>query len=199
MLYPFLNVFAALIFLFIFWKKLKEDYASEIIFSTSTFILVGILTGFLLSSKFFPVWFFWSEFLGAGSGLLYGIWRFKIRPYEAVEGCVISLFPWLAYLFVKDSVVNSSIISFAAFLVILALIFTYFFLDMRYKSFAWYKSGRAGFSGLATLGLFFLTRSTLAIFFHDVLSFTGKYEAYISGSFAFLVFLLVFNLSRQEA
>jgi len=41
-----------IIFLFFFWKRLKEDYSSERIFSTAFYILFGIGAGFL------AVWFF---------------------------------------------------------------------------------------------------------------------------------------------
>lgn len=193
----FVNFLGALIFLFIFWKKIKEDHASEVIFSAGTFVILGIILGYFVSARFFKEWFFWLEFLGGSLGLGFSIIRFKIRPYEAIDAFVISLVPWLALTFVKDSIVNSSLISFIAFLACLAAIFVYFFLEGRYKSFFWYRSGKVGFSGLSTLGLFFLTRSTIAIFFHNVLSFSGKSEIYISAIAAFISFLLVFNLSRQ--
>ncbi len=187
-----------MIFLFIFWKKLKEDYSGEIIFSSGFFILAGILLGHLISVWFLPNWFFWLEFAGVIIGLAASAFKFKVRVYEVLEAIVISLFPWIAIIFLVDSVNNSSAISFVAFLVCLGLIFLYYFFDLKYKGLSWYKSGRVGFSGLATLGIFFLIRSSVAIFLSAVLSFSGKAEVLVSGSLAFVTFLLIYNLARKE-
>jgi hypothetical protein len=186
-----------LLFLFIFWTKLKEDYASEIIFKTAFNILLGILVGLLLAIKL-PFWFLWISTLGAGIGLAVSVQRYKVRNYETLEASVISLLPFLALLFLKDSVLTSSLVSFIAFLATLVFISLYYYLDLHYKKFTWYKSGKVGFTGLAILGLIFLTRSLIALSRTPVLSFVGKYEAVVSGVAAFVCFLLIFNLSRQK-
>lgn len=192
------NLSGALIFLFIFWKKLKEDHASEIIFSSAYTVLAGILAGYLLSLNFFPEWFFWSEVIGILIGYVISIYKFRVRVFETLDSLVISLLPWLSLTFLKDSVVNSSLISFISFVAVLLFIFIYHFMDMRYKRFTWYRSGKIGFSGLATLTLFFITRAAIATSFGAVLSFVSVYEPYISGALAFMVALVIFNLSRKE-
>jgi hypothetical protein len=191
------NILGLFIFLFVFWKKLKDDYVSEIIFSAATLILMGFLVGFLVGLRFLPSWIFWTEFTGILVGLAIAALKYKLRVYESFEAVVISLLPWLSIYFLHDSVDNSSLVSFIAFGVILALIGAYYLFDLKYKNFSWYRSGRVGFSGLATAGLFFLIRSAVAIFWPSVLSFSGTIEPVISGAFAFVAFVLIFNLGRK--
>lgn len=185
-----------LIFLFIFWKRLKEDYSSEIVFKSATYIFMGILAGWLVSIKFFTEWFFWLEFVGAIVGLATSFRLLKVRFYETLEAFVIASLPWLSLTFLKSSVVESSFSSFIAFLITLVMIFVYYYLDYHYKEFTWYKSGKIGFAGLLTMAILFLIRSLLALFGIHVLSFVSKFEGIVSGAFAFICFLLIFNLGR---
>jgi hypothetical protein len=193
------NVLGILVFLFVFWKRLREDYSSEIIFKTAFCILVGILVGFSLSLKFLPVASFWFTFIGALLGLGFAIWRLRVKFYETFEALTVSSFPWLSFVFLLDSVINASLISFLAFVAILIFVFVSYYLDTHYKTFTWYKSGKIGFAGLLTLSLFFIVRSILAIFTVNMLSFVGlRVEAVISGAAAFICFVLLFNLGRTE-
>lgn len=187
-----------LVFLFIFWKRLKEDYASEIIFQSAFFILVGIGIINLLTLRISSNLFFWSSLIGAILGLCLAILRFKIKFYESLEALIISGLPWLGFVFLKNSVVNQSLSSFFAFLVILVMVFLSYWLDTHYKNFSWYKSGRIGFAGIATASVIFLVRAGLAIGGVAVISFTGRFEAVISGAMAFCGFILLYNLGRSE-
>lgn len=193
------SISGTLVFLFLFWKRLKEDYVAGIVFKVAFYVLVGVLVGFLLAFKFFPGWFLWTSFVGALLGMTIGILTLKVRFYETLEALIISFLPWLAFMFLGNSVVKSSLSSFLAFVATLILVFVSYWFDVHYKEFTWYKSGKVGFAGLATLALIFLVRSTVAIFGSGVLSFVNqKYEAMISAAFAFVCFLLIFNLGRQE-
>lgn len=191
-------IFGSLVFLFLFWKKLREDYSSEIIFKCGFSILFGVVLGYFLAIKFAPAWFLWAEFLGAIIGLSIGSYQLGIRFYETLEAMTISFLPSVSLMFLEDSVANSSFISFIAFLVVLVFIFVYYFLDLHYKNFSWYRSGKIGFSGLATLGIIFLTRSLLALLRLPVLSFVDKFEPMVSGVMAFICFLLILNLGKNE-
>lgn len=190
------SILGILIFLFLFWKRLKEDYSSEIIFESATFILVGIGVGWAASAKFFPDWFFWASLSGGIAGLLFAILRFKVKFYETLEAFIISSLPWLGLIFLKDSVMRSSLSSFLAFLVILIMVFVSYYFDTHYKKFGWYRSGKIGFAGLATAALMFLVRSAIAIVKVPVLSLVGLGEGIISGALVFVCFLLLFNLGR---
>jgi len=187
------------VFLFIFWKHLREDYSPEIIFKAVFDILAGIFIGFLVSLKFMPHAFFWAVILGGLVGLGVSIFRLKLKFYEVFEALIISSLPWLSFIFLLDSVTHSSLNSFIAFIATLIFVFISYFLDAHYKNFVWYKSGRIGFSGVATLGLFFITRSLLAIFRINVISFVSLgVEAILSGVAALICLVLLFNLTNAK-
>lgn len=186
-----------LVFLFIFWKRLREDFAPSIIFSISFYILLGVLTGWLISLKFFPNWFLYTSFGGALAGLYVGILQYKIRFYESLEAVVIAFLPWLSFVFLKDSAVNQTLSSFIAFLVILIFIYVFYYLDTHFREFTWYRSGKVGFAGLATLGFLLLARSATSFVRVSVISFNGKFDALASASLGFICFILLYNLSRK--
>lgn len=192
------SLLGVLVFLFIFWKRLKEDYASEIVFKTAFSIIFGVIIATLISLKFFADWFLFAGLLGAMAGLYSSVVRLRIRFYETLEAFVVGSLPFLSFVFLTDSVMSSSLSSFSGFLVILVLLFIFYFLDVNYKNFTWYRSGRIGFVGLSTLAIFFLVRSAIAIFGITMLSFVGKYESIVSGSLAFIICLVLFNLGRKE-
>lgn len=194
-LITFLSVILSL---FIFWKRLKEDYSSEIIFSSIFIVYISFAASYFVAKYFLPNFYFWVEVLGVGLGISLAIFRSKIRFFETLEALVLSALPVLSLYFLMDSVKNSSFFSFIAFIVILILVFVFYFVDTHYKSFTWYKSGKVGLSGLLTLFLFFLIRGTIAIFFPSVLSFSGDAEAYISGAMSFGTLALILILRREK-
>lgn len=187
------------VFLFLFWRRLKDDYASETIFKTAFAVLAGIFVGFLVSLRFSREGFFWMIVLGGLAGLGISIRRIKIKFYESFEALILSSIPWLALIFLSDSVIHSSLISFLAFLAMLIFIFIFYFLDLHYKTFTWYRSGKIGFAGLATLTMFFICRFLLAIFKVNVISFLkGRTEIEISAGAAVVCLLLVYNLTNDK-
>ena len=192
------NLLGIFVFLFLFWKRLKEDYITNQIFSTASLILIGIILSNLIAKSFFPDWWFWLGFTGILSGLSLAIFRYGLRFFETSDAAVVSLLPWLGLIFLADSIANSSLTSLIGSLIILALSLLYFFFDTHYKKFFWYKSGRVGFSGFSIMGIFFLIRAAVAVAFPTVLSFSSNYESLLSGITAFISFLLVFNLAQQK-
>ncbi len=194
----FFNTTEVIFFFFLFWKKLREDYDSESIFNFAVFITVGIGIFSFISQSMLPQWWFWANCLGVILGFILGKLKFKFRFFESLEATTIGLLPWLSLVFLQDAISNTSLPSLIAFIVLLLVIAFYTFLDAHYKKFTWYKSGKVGFSGLATLGLLFLIRTAVAATFPSMLSFLGPIDSIISGVIAFTSFLLVFNLSRQQ-
>lgn len=194
----FVNFLGAMAFLFFFWRRLREDYPTNQIFSTAFFMLSGVLGGWLISREFFPAWFFWAQALGASLGFLVGTFHFKFRLHESLEAAAVSFLPWLAFYFLKDASLSASIVSLGGFLFCLFLLALFYVLDVHYKRFTWYRSGRVGFAGLTVAGLFFLTRAAVAAFYPYVLTFAGRAEAIPSGVVAFIFFLLIYNLSKSE-
>jgi hypothetical protein len=191
------NLVGVFVFLFIFWKRLREDYSSEIIFKTAFEILTGILIMFLVSLRFTQIGFFWLAVLGAMAGLGLSIFSLKVKFYETFEALIISSFPWISFIFLLNSVTHSSLSSFLAFIAILVFVFISYYLDAHYKNFTWYKSGKIGFAGIVTLALFFIIRALLAIFGISMVSFVSlRFEALISGAAAFICFILLYNLAK---
>lgn len=192
------NTIGILVLLFIFWKRLKEDYISNMIFTTSFYILVGVALASLLSFYIVPAWWFWVNILGIAAGLTLGIVRYRLKVFETIDALVPGMFFWLSMHFLRNAISVSDIASLIAFAALMILIVLFFVLDNQYKKFAWYKSGRIGFSGLTVLGAFFLARAIVAASFPNVLSFVGKADIIISSIMAFFSFLSVYNLSRRN-
>lgn len=191
------NSTGALLFLFLFWKRLKEDHISNQIFSSAAFLLFAVFIAKIISNAFLPNWWFWITFGAVSVAFALGIIRYRLRIFETLEATVVSFLPWLSFFFLSDSIANSSISSLIASLAIFLLVIIFFLLDKHYKKFSWYKSGRVGFTGLTILGLFFIIRGSVALAFPDMLSFSGKHDVYLSAIVAFASFLVVFNLSRS--
>jgi len=192
------GILGVILFLFIFWKKLKEDYSSNIIFTTAFAILIGSSLGLTISRIFFPTWFFWFAFLGSILGMFLMITKFKFRFYETIEALILSTIPLISLMFFKDSIVNSSLNSFLAFVTSLILIFLSYWFDINYKSFSWYKSGRIGFTGISIAIIFFITRTLVAIFKVSMVSFVGQIEIVTSGLMVLVGIGLLVNLGRQK-
>lgn len=190
------NILGIFAFLFFLWKRLKEDYHFEKTFTLAIYTLGGLLISFFVARQFFPDYWFWVEVVGIMVGFGIGVVRQKIRLYESFEGILIGFLIWLSLIFMADSIANTSLTSFLAFWVSLFCVILFFFLDAHYRRFSWYKSGRVGFSGLVTVGIFFLARSMVALFNITVISLVGSLEGILSGVLSFISFLLLFNLSR---
>lgn len=185
------------LFLFLFWKRTKEDYPANQIFTSSLYMLLGIGLGVVLANKFSPIFWFWFSFLGATLGMFVSVLRYKLKIYEIIEASWAAAMPWLALGLLHDSVSSSSLASFLAFFSVVCLYVLFAFLDANYKNFTWYRSGRVGFAGLSTLGIFFLLRALFAPFFPFVISFVN-YDAIFSGIMAFIIFLALARLSRMK-
>jgi hypothetical protein len=192
-----INIIGFFISLYLFWKRLKEDYIANQIFSTAFFSVIGLIIFYLISSKFFSDWWFWATSAGAVVGLSIGVWKYKLKYFETFEAASLGYLIWLSLYFLNDAVTHSNLPSFIGFVTIVILVGLYHFFDNHYKSFIWYRSGKVGFSGLATSTLFFLLRTIVFIFSPHVLSFVPKFEIYLSALASFLFAFLTYNLSRE--
>jgi len=193
-----LGFLGVILFLFVFWKRLKEDYSSDIIFQVAISILVGVALGQVISKLFFPDWFFWVSFLGSLIGMLLMIAKFKLRFHETFEALILAGMPFISLMFFNDSIANSSLNSFLAFVVSLVLIFLAYWFDLNYKNFTWYRSGKIGFTGLFTAAIFFSVRTVIAIIGITVVSFVVKFEAFASAVATLVSIGLLVNLGRKK-
>jgi hypothetical protein len=193
-----LILLGALIFLFSFWRRLKEDYFENQIFTTGFYIFFFVLLGNVLAHYFLSSYWFLFSFMGILIGLAVSTFRYKMRFFENVEAMVVASFAPIILILGYDGIRSKHAESFFAIAVIGLLIGLYYFLSTHYKRITWYKSGKVGFAGVFVLGVFFLLRALLAVRFPDVVSFV-EYEWLISGSIAFLAFLTIVHLSRKTS
>jgi len=191
------NILAFLVFLFVVWKRLKEDYPAENVFSLCFITTLGMVLGYLLAKLFAPSYWFWMEVSGILLGLVFLTIKKGLKFYETFEALFIAFLTWFGIYWVFLFIKTPAITSLLASLLIVSFIILFYLLDANYKDFTWYKSGRIGFAGLTTAGLFFLSRSAIAFLFPFMLSFSGKTDAYISGAASFIIFLLVYNLAKE--
>ncbi|OGM21085.1 hypothetical protein A2714_02020 [Candidatus Woesebacteria bacterium RIFCSPHIGHO2_01_FULL_38_9] len=191
------TTFVVLIFLYVFWRRLKEDYTQNQIFTCGFYILLGLVIGSIIADAFAPLWFFWLSFSGAVAGMLLGVYRFKLRIFEVLEASVIGALVLLSATYTFDWITTKNIFSALGALAVVILMIFYALLNKHYKRFTWYKSGKVGFSGMMTLGIFFLIRTIIAILLPHMLSFVGSIDAVISGTLSFLAFITLYNLAGQ--
>lgn len=190
-------VLGAFWFAFVFWRKLKEDYLNSQIFAATLAIALFISAFCFIAGKYLAGYLFWGGFAGFMLGIAVSSYRLKLRFYETFEAAVAAVFPPLSGVFLWDGIRRSSLFSLAAFVVTAGFLMIYKFINDKYKNFGWYKSGRIGFAGLTTLGLYFILRGAVALVFPFMLSFSGGYETIVSGVASFFLFLAVFDLSKK--
>jgi MFS family permease len=193
---PFV-ILASAVFLYFFWKRLREDYPVNSVFSTAFYSLFGLILGYYCSFYLDNGWWFWTMYIGMILGLFVGVIRYKLRILEVYEAVVASSLCIYFLYFLYRALIFREIRFVIAAIVILLLLVFYYFLDNRYRSFTWYKSGKVGFTGLTVSGVFFLIRSAVSIFNIHMISFVGNIEVLISGFLALLYFLGLFVLSRK--
>jgi hypothetical protein len=176
-----LFILGGLIFLFSFWRRLKEDYFENQIFTTGFYIFVFVLLGNLISKYFLPSYWFWSSLLGILIGISLSTLRYKMRFFENLEAAVGASFIPVILILLYDGIRERHAHSFFAIAGIALLFGLYYFLRTHYKRISWYKSGRIGFAGVCVLILFFLLRALLAVWFPAMVSFV-IYEWIVSAS-----------------
>ncbi len=183
------NILGVFLFLYLFWKTLKEDYLYEQIFNLAFLILIGVLIGFITSNFIFKDYWFWMILLGSLLGFSLGVIKQKMKFFESLEGYAIGLLPWIGLFYLTDSIKHSSLSLFLASWAVVLTVFIYFFCKSHYRSFTWYKSGRVGFAGVIALIVFFITRIIFTF---------GSIEMYFSISATLLLSFLLYNLFKKN-
>ena len=122
--------------------------------------------------------------------------RFKMRFFETYEAAVSASLPLLSLYLFFEFVKKLNLYVFIALLLTSFYIFLFWYAQKHYKKIRWYASGRVGFSGLITAGIFFATRAFLALKFSHMLSFVGVGDSLISALVALIHFIILINLAR---
>lgn len=203
-----LSVLGMVVFLFMFWRRLKEDYASQLVFSSGFIILISTVlsadvlglivrntpeNGIFVPSQFW----FWGGTIGFVVGLSIVRYTKKLKLVETFEAAALAGSIPLATIYFSDFVKTQSAPSAAFGILIILLLVIFYFLERRYRRFSWYKSGRVGFSGLAVVGIFFLLRIIAGLTGTPVFSIMGKIDIIVSAVSAFLIFFSLYNLAES--
>lgn len=197
---PFFYTLGGISFSFILWKRLREDYPYELIFS-ATLILLGaglLTTSFLGAVGDFS---FWGGALLVSTAGFYTIKKLGFKFFEFVDAVVpafflLSFFVSLAIAFAKDL---ANLLSLAQTVVPLFSLVTYNFFFARYRRFSWYPSGKVGFAGFSSLGVYFILRGAVVFYKAAVLSLdsTLLFDA-VGGVLLFLLFVFILYLRSER-
>ena len=196
------NLLGAIVFLFLFWRKLREDYAADMIFGSGFIVLTSLLIAFTISFFWLPQLWFFLSFFGISVGAQVSIKKYNLRIYEVIEALVVGFLSWLSLYYFAGAIVHREAFLFILFITSALSLILYIVLSLRYKQFAWYKSGRVGFSGLITLGAYFLSRATLAVVNSNMISLNrAEFIDYLNVALSILIasasFIAVYRLSKQ--
>jgi len=202
------SILAFFPYLFFYWSRLREAYEQEKIFTSGIVMYMSCLVGGVLVGKYAPSFFrkseifdplglwFWGGVVFYFLSLFWVVFYEKLRFFEVFEASSVGLLYLYLFVFAVGFVLLGDARVLVGSLAVVLLIGVFYVLDMKYKGFSWYKSGRVGFSGLTTLGMMFLFRAIVAVINIPMISFVGKMDAVMSGALAFLLFFSVFNLSE---
>jgi len=182
----------SLVYLFVFWRKLKEDYYQESLFSLGL-TQYGLLAGlYFISTRINnPANFFYLEIVFVLLGyFMISFWfkRGSANKLEIVEGTLLAF--WL-----MDVLWGSyQRLFWEAGLSVFSLVV--FWLETKnYKKFNWYKSGRVGIAGVTALGLRSLVKGSMVLMLPAVFPF--RFAPLVFGLFAFANFVLVYKLANK--
>ena len=182
----------SLVYLFVFWRKLKEDYYQESLFSLGLTQYVFLAGLYLVATRARLVNFYYLEMIFAlGGYLLISYWfkRDSANKLEIAEGMLISF--WLV-----DALWSSYLGLFwgAGLSIFSAIVFVV--VNKNYKKFNWYRSGRVGIAGITALGLRSLIKGSLVLMMP--VQFPYRFAPLVFGLFAFANFMLVYKLANKK-
>jgi len=199
--------FGVLSFLFLFWRRLREDYSGSLIFSAGFGIIASILAGYLLSfifsnllseSYFFNphgLWY-WGGFMGFLAGVKIMQAKMNLKVIETFEAATMGTSVWTFLIYVFGFLTTKNPSSAALSVGVLLLFSFFYFLEGKYRSLSWYKSGKIGFSGVTVLGLFFVLRMVITLSFDNGFSTIGRVDLVLSAVVVFLLAFSLYNLSE---
>lgn len=187
-------------FSFSLWRSLKEDYPAEKIFIL-TLVLTG--TGFLSWSILGERAGSFGFWLVGAILVLVGAWALKkmeFKFFEFVDAFAPSWFLLVLFLYLAYFIKSFNLLFLLYLTAGVLSFFTYRFLLARYRRFSWYPSGKVGFAGFSSLGVYFVLRGAVVFYGNPVLSLdnTALFDA--AGSvLLFLLFAFILYLRSARA
>ena len=202
-----------LVFCFIFWRRLKEDYSSEILFSSSLHAVFYILSfsgiayyvfvypePYIANSIFNPheMWF-WGGVIGYLVGIFRAIRKFSLRRNEAIEASSMALLPWYGMILVSWSLIPLDMFGFLTGVFVLVLFVFSVWLDANRKRVSLLDINKPPFVAYLIFGLLFLARTVVGAVLPDMLSFVGPVDLIFSAVVAFLLLFSVYGQLDSQA
>lgn len=192
-----LNILGVFIFMFIYWKKLKDEYSSEIVFSSVfTYILFLLIFLFVSYRTSFEYWFWFTFAALPATGLFLKLKR-KMSLYELLDAFAIAVIPWLVLLFTAEIIITGRVLNLVWAILFCLIAILYKYLESRYKLISWYKSGKIGFLGLVSVLVYFLFRGVASLIGLDLVSVV-KYDFILSFILVIIVITLLIIRSSDK-
>lgn len=184
MMLAILRVVAILVFVYLTWRNLKDNYQEDVLVSYSWlsliffFIIARIAFGLINFGVWNDSWISWlavwnkpgmdyiSGFLGL---ILFSIIFSKLnnlKVWPFTEDIIVNTLIFLSILILDEFFRNKFSLETGIFFILL-VVMTFFakFIKSKYRSLIWYKSGKKGFGFFATGILGFLLLAILGILF----------------------------------
>ena len=189
-----IKVLGMVLFVYLTWRNLRENYEEDKIVSYSWLALLGFLVGgrivyglvnFGVWNDSWMSWFsIWSkpgiDYVGGFLALILTstiyakLNNWKVIPF--FEDGLINDLVLLSFLIADEFVRTKFDLMIGTYLLFLILVvFLVKFLKKKYRSFIWYKSGKKGFTFLLTMFLSFLTLGFLRMFFQSNIIYSVLY------------------------
>lgn len=180
------RVLGIILFLYLIWRNLRDNYDDQKII---TFLWVALL-GFLVFGRLFYGlinWGIWNDnfldwilvgskpgmsYIGGYLGLILVSWLFtkKIqwKFLNFMEDLIRPFLVMVGFYMLDELIRTKFSLEIGLFLLLIILVFPLFvWISDRYRSFVWYKSGKKGFALLSLNFLFFLGVIPVLISFKD--------------------------------
>lgn len=167
-----------LIYLFIFWRRLKDDYITNQIFGVAFFSVFALLLS-ITASYWFPNLWFWISLLSVLIAGIIGAIKHRIKLFEYFDAQISGFIPLLMIGFILGSINNWDVVNYLIVLLLFGILVFNVYLNGSFKKFKWYRSGNAGFPAMVTLAIIMLTRIAVAVVNPWMLSFVNG-DIYIS-------------------
>lgn len=199
---------SSLFHLFVYWRRLREDYISKTIFKSGlvvlsftyamSFLTLKLSTHLQANKVYDPAGFwFWTALVAYLIGLVYTSKKFRIKLNENFDAFTAGLIVNLLVIYIFQLVINQNFASMAMTLFFLVALILFNFLDTRYHKVGWYKSGKIGFSSLLIFALIFFVRALDSMFVTGIITMSGRVDFVLSLLTSFLGAFSLYNLGEK--